>query len=98
MDAVGAGDFGSGDQRRDAQVGLGRGGRADADGLVGQRHVHQVTVCSGVHSHGLDAQFLACAQNSKGYLAAVGDQYFFQHRWLSAVQTMVNSGWSYSTG
>ncbi len=98
VNAIGAGYLGSGDDRRNAQVGLGGGGRADAHGLVGQRHVHQVTVGSGVHRHGLDAQFLAGAQDTKGDLAAVGDQYFFQHRWLSAVQTMVNSGWSYSTG
>ncbi len=98
MDAVGTSDLGSGDDGRNAQVGLGGGGRADAHGLVGQRHMHQVTVGSGVHRHGLDAQFLAGAQDTKGDLAAVGDQYFFQHRWLSAVQTMVNSGWSYSTG
>ena len=98
MDAVGTSDLGSGDDGRNAQVGLRGGGRADAHGLVGQRHMHQVTVGSGVHRHGLDAQFLAGAQDTKGDLAAVGDQYFFQHRWLSAVQTMVNSGWSYSTG
>ncbi len=98
MDAVRAGDLCRGDDRRDAQVGLSGGGRADAHRLIGERHVHQIAVGSRMDRYGLDAQFLAGTQHSQGDFAAVGDQYFFQHRRLSAVQTMVNSGWSYSTG
>ncbi|MCY1297429.1 hypothetical protein D9M70_468680 [compost metagenome] len=98
VDRGSAGQFGGADDRRDAQVGLGGRSRADADGLVGQGQVHQLTVGRGVHRHRLDAQLLAGAQDAQGDLATVGDQDFFQHRRLSAVQTMVNSGWSYSTG
>jgi len=103
VDRRGAGDFGGRDDRRDVQVGFGCRGRADADGFVGQRQVHQFPIRGGVNRHGLDAQFLAGTQDAQGDLAAVGDQDFFQrrsfqHRRLLAVQTMVNSGWSYSTG
>ncbi|MNY35824.1 hypothetical protein D3C86_1702610 [compost metagenome] len=92
MDRRGAGDFGGADDRRNIQVGQGAGRRADAHRFVGQAQVHQVAVGGGVHRDGLDAQLFAGAQDAQGDLAAVGDQNFFQHRRLSAVQTMVNRG------
>ncbi|MNG01334.1 hypothetical protein D3C84_843080 [compost metagenome] len=75
--------------------------RTDADGFVCQAQVHQLFVGLGVNGDGLDAHLFAGTQNPQGDLTAVGDQNFFQlrsHQRLSAVQTMVNSGWSYSTG
>jgi len=39
----------------------------------------QVGVHLGVNGNGVDAQFLAGAQNAQGDLAAVGDQDFAQH-------------------
>ncbi len=94
----GTGNLCRGDDRRNVQVGIGGKGRADADGFVRQGQVHQFAVGGGMHRDGLDAQLLAGSQDPQGDFTAVCDQYFFQHRWLSAVQTMVNSGWSYSTG
>ena len=77
--------------------------RADAYRFVCQAQVHQLLVGLGVDGYGLDPHFLAGTQDPQGDFAAVGDQDFFQlrrlqHQRLSAVQTMVNSGWSYSTG
>src|SRR5690606_7343121 len=99
VDRRGAGDFGGRDDGRDGQVRLGSVCRANAYRLVGQRQVHQLTVRGGVYRHGLDTQFLAGTQDTQGDLAAVGNQNFFQlHRRFPAHQTMVNSGWSNSTG
>ena len=99
----GARHFGCRDDRRDMQIRQVGWCRTNADGFVCQTQVHQFLVGSGVHRDGLDAQFLARPQDAQGDLAAVGDQDFFQllrlqHRWLPVVQTMVNSGWSNSTG
>ncbi|MCY1448150.1 hypothetical protein D9M71_648040 [compost metagenome] len=101
MNGGSAGHFGRGDDRRDVQVGLAGRSRTDADRLVCQAQVHQFAVSRGVYGDGLDAQLFAGTQDPQGNFPAVGNQDFFQlrrHRWLSAVQTMVNSGWSNSTG
>src|SRR5207253_10196564 len=99
----GASDFSGRDDCRDVQVRQVGRRRTDANAFVGQTQMHQLFVGSRVNRDGLDAHFLAGAQDPQGNFTAVGDQDFFQlrrfqHRWLSAVQTMVNSGWSYSTG
>src|SRR5450830_252312 len=103
VDRRGTGHFRGRDDGRDVQVGLGGRRRADAHGFVRQAQVHQLLVGIGVDGDGLDPQFLAGAQDPQCNFTAVGDQDYFQlrrirHRWLSALQTMVNSGWSYSTG
>ena len=99
----GAGNFSGRDDCRNVQVRQVGWCRTDADGFVRQAQVHQFLVGSGVHRDGLDAQFLARPQDTQGDFTAVGDKNFFQllrlqHRWLPVVQTMVNSGWSNSTG
>ena len=104
VDAISAGHFSGRDDVRDFQVRVRGQWRADADAFVRQFHVHQFGIGRRVNSDGLDALFLTGAQDTQRDLAAVGDQDFlqflrrFQHRRRSAVQTMVNSGWSYSTG
>src|SRR5665213_2559549 len=47
-----------------------------------------------MHCHGLDAEFTAGSQYAKGDLAAVRDDYFFDH----LIYSMMNSGWPNSTG
>ena len=100
VDARGAGQFSGADDRRDVQVGLRAGCRTNADGLVGQAQMHQFAVGGGVHGHRLDTQLLAGTQDTQGDLATVGDKDFLQllHCRLPGHQTMVNRGWSYSTG
>ena len=92
--------LGGTDDRRDVQVRQRAGCRANADAFVGQTQVHQFAVGGGVHGHRLDTQLLAGTQDTQGDLATVGDQDFFQllHCRLPGHQTMVNRGWSYSTG
>ncbi|EHA14901.1 hypothetical protein HAL1_14150 [Halomonas sp. HAL1] len=66
-------------QRRNVEVGLGRGSRADADRFVGQTHVHQFTVGLGMYCDCTNAQFLAGSQDAQCDLAAVSDKYLIQH-------------------
>ena len=99
----GTGHFRGRDDGRNVQVRQVGRCRTDADGFVCQAQVHQLFVGSGVHRDSLDPHFLARPQDAQSNLATVGDQDFFQllrlqHRWLPVVQTMVNSGWSNSTG
>ena len=44
MDSVGAGDERRADNVGDVEIALGRRGRADADGLVGEAHVQGIAV------------------------------------------------------
>ena len=77
MDRVGAADFGGGDDRRDRQIAVGGGRRADADRLVGEPDVHRVGIGGAVHGDGLDAEFLGRPQYAKRNFSAIGNQDFF---------------------
>ena len=80
MHRVGAGDLAGGEQRRDIEIAVARGRRADADALVGEPDMHGVGVGGRVHGDGRDAEFLAGAQHAQRDLAAIGYQDFFEHR------------------
>ena len=86
VDGGGAGDFRGTDDGRDVQVGLGRGGRADAHRFVGEGQMHQFAVGGGMNRHRLDAQLLAGTHHAQGDFPAVGDQDFFQHRGLHGLR------------
>ena len=73
VDRLGAGDLAGRDDGGDRQVGLGRGGRADADGFVGHAHVHRVTVGGGMHRDGLDAHLAGRADDAQRDLSPVGN-------------------------
>src|SRR5690606_25450779 len=81
VDAVGTGHLGSADDARNVQVRLGCDCRADADGFVSHRQVHEFAVSSGVHCHGLQPQLFASADDAQCNFAAVGYEYFL-HRSL----------------
>src|SRR5262245_66367604 len=49
MHRVGAGDLAGGQQRRNVEVAVAGGGRADAYAFVGETHVHGVLVRGRVH-------------------------------------------------
>ena len=68
---------------RNVEVALARGGRADADGLVGESHVQRFAVGLGVDGDGLDAELAAGADDAQGDLAAIGDQDFLE-QWQQA--------------
>ena len=80
MHGVGAGDLAGGEQRRDVEIAVARGRRADADALVREPHMHGVGVGGRMHGHGRDAELLAGAQHAQRDLAAVGYEDFFEHR------------------
>ena len=79
MDRFGAGDLAGGDDGGDVEIGLGGGGRPDADAFIGQAHMHGVGVGGGMDRDGGDAHFLAGAVDAKRDLAAIGDEDFFEH-------------------
>ena len=79
MHRVGAGDLAGGQQRRNVEIAVARGGRADAHALVGEPHMHGVLVGGRMHGDGRDAELLAGAQHAQRDLAAVGDQDLFEH-------------------
>ena len=74
VNGVHIGDFGRADDGRDIQVTARALGRADANGLIGKAHMRAVAVGLGIDRYGLNAQFLAGADDANGNFAAVGDQ------------------------
>ena len=101
MHRIGAGDLAGGEQRRDVEIAVARRRRADADAFVGEPHMHRVGVGGGMHRDGRDAELLAGAQHAQRDLAAVGDQDFFEHRFMRrsrAAHSMIISGSPNSTG
>ncbi len=79
MDRVGAGDLAGGEERRDVEVAVAGRRRADADALVGEADMHGVGVGGRMDGDGLDAEFLAGAQDAQGDFAAIGDEDLVEH-------------------
>ena len=80
MHRVGAGDLAGGEQRRNVEIAVLGGRRADAHALVGEPHMHGVGVGGRMHRDGRDAELLAGAQHAERDLAAIGDQDLVEHR------------------
>ena len=80
MHRVRAGDLAGGEQRRNVEVAVARGRRADAHALFGKPHMHGVLVGGGMHGDGRNAQLLAGAQHTQRDLAAICDQNLVKHR------------------
>ncbi len=80
MDRVGAGLAAGVEDLVDDEIGLSRGGRADGDRLVRHFNVERVLVGFRVDGDGLDAHAARRLDDAAGYLAAIGDQDFIEHR------------------
>ena len=80
VDGVHMGDGGGTQDRRHVQIAVLGRRRPDADGLVGQAHVHGVIVGGGMNGDGADAHFPARSLDAERDFAAVGDQDFVKHR------------------
>ena len=100
--AHGVRNFRGADDRGHVQVAVYRGRGTDAHGFVGQQHVFEVVVGTGVHRDGLDIEFPACAQDTQRNLATIGYNDFIEHgiaaRQSEARWSMTNNTWPYSTG
>ena len=84
MDGIGIGDFRRRNDVGDVEVTLDALCWSDTDGFICETHMKAFSVSSGIHCNGLDAHFLAGADDPKGNLTAVGDQDFLEHvenRW-----------------
>ena len=99
MHGVGAGDLAGGEQRRNVEIAVLGGRRADADAFVGEPHVHGVGVGGRMHGDRRDAELLAGAQHAERDLAAIGDQDLVEHSGAGpAAHSMIISGSPNSTG
>ncbi len=79
MDRVGAGDLAGGQQRRNIEVAVAGGGRADAHAFIGKPHMHGIGVRGRMHRHGRNAELLASAQHAQSNLATIGNEYLVEH-------------------
>src|SRR5207249_1534295 len=79
MDGVDISDFGSTDDSGDVQVALPKLRRADADGFVGKPDRQRVAVGLAVDRHRADSELFAGADDTKGNLASIGDEYLLEH-------------------
>ena len=82
MHRLAAGRLGRRDERRDAEVALGRGRRPDPHGAIGEPHVERVLVGGRVDGDGLDAELVQRPDHADGDLAAVRDEDSVEH-WRS---------------
>ena len=85
MHGVGAGDLAGRKQGRDVEVAVLGGGRADADALVGEPHMHGVRVRGRMHRHRRNAEFFARPQHAQRDFPPVGDQDFIEHLGLGRI-------------
>ncbi len=79
VNGVGAGDFASGEQRRNVEIAVLGSGRADADTLVGEPHMHGVLIRRRMHRHRGNAELLARPQDAQCNLTPVSDQDLVEH-------------------
>ncbi len=79
MDGLGAGFGGGFEDLIAAEIALGGGRGADADGFAGGGDVQGMGVGLGIDGDGGDAEAIEGANDAAGDFAAVGDQDFFEH-------------------
>src|SRR5262249_61230524 len=79
MERLQIGGRGRSDYSRNIQVALRQLRRADADRFVGKADGKRVAIGFTVYRHRADAQFLAGANDAKGDLATIGNEYFLEH-------------------
>src|SRR6266571_180133 len=80
MDGIDVRDLGGANDARYVQVAVRAPGRANTNCLVRKAYMQRVPVRFREHGNGLDAEFLTRVNNSEGYLSAVSDEYFLEHR------------------
>ena len=68
-----------GDDVRNAQIALRRGGWADADGLIGHLHVQRVPLGRRIHGHRLDVELVQGADHADRDLTPIRDENAREH-------------------
>ena len=77
--SFGAAGLTGGNDLVDREVGIARSGTADMHGLVGEFHMHRVTVGIGIDGDRTDAHALGGSDDATGDLAAIGDEEGGEH-------------------
>src|SRR5919108_4758406 len=84
MDRLAAGRRRGGDQRRDPEVALVRGRRADADRPVGEPDVERILVGGRVDGYRLHVRLVQRSDHAHGHFTAVRDQHPVEHQTASS--------------
>jgi hypothetical protein len=79
MNGISAGDFACCEQGWNIEIGIAARGRADADALIGEPHMHRVGVSRRMHGYSCDTELFARAENPEGYFATIGNQDLLKH-------------------
>ena len=79
MDRLRVSHFGGADNCRNVKVTILGGRGADANRFVGQHHVLCVGIRLRVNAYSFNSKFATRTLNTQRYLAAIGDQYLFEH-------------------
>ena len=79
MNGVDVGDLRGADDAIDAEITVAAGTFANANGFVGQLHVHRVHVRFRVDGDRPDIELFAGANDANRYFAAIRDQDLFKH-------------------
>ena len=79
MDGVDVRDFGGADHRGNIEITLRQLRRSNANRFVGKAHMERIPVRLAVDRDRADAEFLACANDAQGNLAAIRYQNFLEH-------------------
>ena len=80
VNGVRFGDFGGGEDAIGLEVAILAGSASDANGLVGELHVHGIDVGFGVNRDRRDPEFAASADDAKSDFPAVRDENFGKHK------------------
>ena len=71
VDRIDIRDLGGADHRRNVEIALRQLRRTNANGFVGKTDVQRIPVSLAIDCDRADAEFLACANDTQGYLAAI---------------------------
>src|SRR5260370_6699256 len=79
MDGVHVRDLGGADYRGNVEITLCQLRRSKTNIIICKRHKERIPVGLAVNRHRADAEFLACANDTQGNLAAISYQNFLKH-------------------
>src|SRR5208282_2870983 len=79
MDGIDVGDLGRADHGGNVEIAQRQLRRANANRFIGKTHVERIAIRLAVDRHRADAEFLACANDAQGNLAAIRYQNFLEH-------------------
>ena len=93
MDRISVADFRCRNDRRDVQIAIFSGRRADTDCFIREPDMHGVDIGGRMYRDGSDPHFVCRAVYAQRNFTAIGDEQLFDGHY-----SMTTNGWSNSTG